>query len=60
MCSSDLDLQETGTSFHFDAPNVRQAGSEPPPPLDGELLARYFSWFVECGFLPAPAEEILR
>ncbi|MES1243975.1 MAG: thioester reductase domain-containing protein [Acidobacteriota bacterium] len=53
------DLQETGSPFRFDARHVRASGVEPPPALDGELLARYFSWFVECGFLPAPAEEIL-
>jgi thioester reductase-like protein len=52
------DLGETG--FRFDARNVQRSGIEPPPPLDAGLLARYFSWFVECGFLPAPAEEILR
>jgi phthiocerol/phenolphthiocerol synthesis type-I polyketide synthase E len=55
------DLQETGVApFRFDASNARRSSPIEPPPLDGELLERYFSWFVECGFLPAPAEEILR
>jgi thioester reductase-like protein len=64
--ASEAPGSAAGNAFRFDARNtissLAGAGIEPPP-LDGELLARYFSWFVECGFLPAPVaagEEVLR
>jgi len=47
--------------LRFDARNTWSAlaGSGlAVPPLDAALLARYFSWFVECGFLAAPAAEL--
>jgi thioester reductase-like protein len=61
------DLQEAGGRLRFDARNTHSAlaglDDMEPPPLDDELLACYFSWFLESGFLTAPAaagEEILR
>ena len=61
-------LQEAASPFRFDARNARSAlagtaTAAEPPPLDHDLLATYFSWFVESGFLTAPAaagEEIRR
>ena len=42
----------------FDDANVREglAGSGIScPPIDGALLRRYFEWFIDCGYLPAPS-----
>lgn len=42
----------------FDAVNVREGLSGTGiecPPIDGALLRRYFTWFIESGYFPAPA-----
>ncbi|KXP09127.1 hypothetical protein AXK57_15150 [Tsukamurella pulmonis] len=42
----------------FDDANVREglAGTGIVcPPIDGALLRRYFEWFIDCGYLPAPS-----
>jgi thioester reductase-like protein len=57
------DLQEGAGALRFDARNARSALEEAVPPLDAGLLGCYFSWFLESGFLTAPAtagEEIPR
>lgn len=42
----------------FDDANVQEglAGTGIAcPPIDGALLRRYFEWFIDCGYLPAPS-----
>ena len=60
-------LQEAGGQLRFDARNTLSAldslDGGRVPPLDAGLLGCYFSWFLESGFLTAPAtagEEIPR
>ncbi|NMD55558.1 MULTISPECIES: non-ribosomal peptide synthetase [Tsukamurella] len=55
LSSTPLDNMPDAT---FDDANVREglAGTGIVcPPIDGALLRRYFEWFIDSGYLPAPS-----